>query len=73
MGAVAKRLGRQWIGIEKEPGFAEIARRWIEAIVPDPPNAQFLDFRPRRQPPRDANPPPVAVRRETGNPADNGR
>ncbi len=49
-GAVAERLGRQWIGIEKEPRYVEIARRRIEAVQPDPAGGQLLDARPRRQP-----------------------
>ena len=33
-GAVAKRLGRRFIGIEREPVYAEAARRRIAAVVP---------------------------------------
>ena len=44
-GAVAKRLGRQWIGIEKEPGYVEIARRRIEAVEPGTAAAQALEVR----------------------------
>ncbi len=33
-GAVAKRLGRRFIGIEQDPGYAAIARERIEAITP---------------------------------------
>ncbi len=35
-GAVAKKLHRQWIGIEREPRYVEIARRRIDAIQPGP-------------------------------------
>jgi DNA modification methylase len=35
-GAAAKRLGRLWIGIEKDTAYAQAARRRIDAI-PDPP------------------------------------
>jgi modification methylase len=35
-GAVAKRLGRSFIGLEREPVYAEAARRRIEAVVPLP-------------------------------------
>jgi len=33
-GAVAKRLGRAWIGIERERDYVEIARRRIAAVAP---------------------------------------
>ena len=33
-GAVAKRLGRQWIGIEREPAYLEVARERIAATLP---------------------------------------
>ena len=33
-GAVAKRLGRQWIGIEREDAYRTIARERIEAALP---------------------------------------
>ena len=33
-GAVAKRLGRAWVGIEREPGYAEVARRRIAEVEP---------------------------------------
>ena len=51
-GAVAKRLGRQWIGIEKEPSYVEIARRRIEAVEPGPAEAQALEVRSARREPR---------------------
>ena len=51
-GAVAKRLGRQWIGIEKEPGYVEIARRRIEAVEPEPAEVQALEVRSARREPR---------------------
>lgn len=31
-GAVARKLGRDWIGIEREPGYAELARKRIDGI-----------------------------------------
>jgi modification methylase len=34
-GAVAKKLRRHWIGIEKEPGYVALARERIKAIPPD--------------------------------------
>jgi modification methylase len=33
-GAVARRLHRRWIGIEREPGYVQLARRRIEAVQP---------------------------------------
>jgi modification methylase len=36
-GAVAKRLRRRWIGIEREAGYVELARRRIEQVQPAPP------------------------------------
>jgi modification methylase len=33
-GAVAKRLGRRWIGIEREPAYVRVARERIAAALP---------------------------------------
>jgi modification methylase len=33
-GAVARRLGRRWIGIERDPNYAQLARERIEAVEP---------------------------------------
>jgi modification methylase len=33
-GAVARRLGRQWIGIEREPAYVKVARERIESTLP---------------------------------------
>jgi len=33
--AVAKRLHRRWIGIEKEPNYVAIARDRVSAVIPD--------------------------------------
>ncbi len=33
-GAVARRLGRHWIGIEREPGYVEVARDRIASTLP---------------------------------------
>jgi len=35
-GVVAKRLGRHWIGIEREASYVRLARRRIAAVRPDP-------------------------------------
>jgi modification methylase len=49
-GAVAKRLGRHFIGIERDPGYARLARRRIAAVRPTPMEAVSLDS--RREAPR---------------------
>jgi len=33
-GAVARRLGRHWIGIEREPAYVKVARKRIESTLP---------------------------------------
>jgi modification methylase len=38
-GAVAKKLGRHFIGLEADPGYAEVARKRIAAISPGDPDA----------------------------------
>ncbi len=38
-GAVAKRLGRNFIGIERDAGYAAAARKRIAAVTPLPPDA----------------------------------
>jgi len=38
-GAVAKRLGRHWIGIERDAHYAAIAHQRIEAVTPIPKHA----------------------------------
>ena len=49
-GAVAQQLGRQWIGIERDPQYVEIARQRI-ASLPDVPDEASLRAtpNPRRQ------------------------
>jgi DNA modification methylase len=37
-GAVAKKLHRHWIGVERDPKYAEIARQRIEAVEPVSPD-----------------------------------
>lgn len=34
-GAVAKRLGRQWIGIEREAAYLQVAQERIERVIPE--------------------------------------
>ncbi len=49
--AVARRLGRRWIGIERDAGYAEIARARIAAVAPADPDGR-LATPLRRQAPR---------------------
>ena len=50
-GAVAKALGRRFIGIERERAYAEAARKRIAAITPLPPEA-FATAPSKRSEPR---------------------
>jgi hypothetical protein len=47
-GAVAKRLGRHWIGIERDETYVCVARERIAAVEPVPPGALEIP-NPRRQ------------------------
>jgi DNA modification methylase len=47
-GAVAKKLNRRWIGIERDRAYLRIARRRINAVEPVPPEATNLP-EPRRE------------------------
>jgi modification methylase len=49
-GAVAKRLGRHFIGIEREKGYAQIARARIAGVVPAPSDSVTLQA--KREEPR---------------------
>ncbi len=49
-GAVAKRLGRRFIGIEQDPAYVAIARRRIAGVRPAP--AEFVALESRREAPR---------------------
>lgn len=48
-GAVAKKLHRDWIGIEKEPDYIEIARTRIDGIRPEAFDEDVFDVRDRRR------------------------
>ncbi len=48
-GAVARRLHRHWIGIERDPVYARLARQRIAAIVPEPLDESAFDVRDRRR------------------------
>ena len=49
-GAVAKRLGRRWIGIEREPGYCAAAAARIDAALPLDESALATMQSPRSQP-----------------------
>ncbi|MDP1028135.1 site-specific DNA-methyltransferase [Sphingomonas sp. KR1UV-12] len=49
-GAVAKRLGRHWIGIERERGYVAAATQRIEAALPLDESAVATMQSPRQQP-----------------------
>ena len=49
-GAVAKRLGRRWIGIERDPGYCAAAIERIEAALPLDESALATMQSPRQQP-----------------------
>jgi modification methylase len=50
-GAVARRLGRRWLGIERNPAYAAAARERIGKVRPLPP-AALQTSRPKRAEPR---------------------
>jgi modification methylase len=51
-GAVARRLGRRWIGIERDPDYVRIAHERIAAIHPPRNPEEALTFPERRPRPR---------------------
>ena len=50
-GAVAKRLGRRWSGIERDAGYIRAARARIEAVQPVA-EKEMLALQPKREEPR---------------------
>jgi len=50
-GAVAKRLGRRWIGIERDAGYARIAAERIDKVIAAA-DSKLLDSPTRREQPR---------------------
>jgi len=48
-GAVAKKLHRHWIGIEKDAGYIEIAQQRIDAIVPEIFAETLFDVRDKKR------------------------
>jgi site-specific DNA-methyltransferase (adenine-specific) len=48
-GAVAKKLHRRWIGIEREPFYVEIAQQRIDAIEPAPYTPEAFDVADKKR------------------------
>jgi modification methylase len=48
-GAVARKLHRHWIGIEREPAYVQVAQQRIDAIVPAPLDAAVFDVRDQKR------------------------
>ena len=51
-GAMAKRLGRHYIGIERDKTYAQHAERRIAETEPAPPTSEFLITPSKREEPR---------------------
>jgi modification methylase len=49
-GAVARRLGRRWIGIEREPAYVKVARERIDSTLPLDESAMKTMLDKREQP-----------------------
>jgi modification methylase len=49
-GAVARRLGRHYLGIEREAGYAAVAKARIGAVTPLPPQERVITEEPRAAP-----------------------
>jgi modification methylase len=49
-GAVARRLGRRWLGIEREPAYVEVARERIQSTLPLDESAMGVMAETRSQP-----------------------
>jgi len=48
-GVVARRLGRHWIGIERDPDYVRLARERLDAIADQPIDPAVFDVRGRKQ------------------------
>ena len=48
-GAVAKRLHRRWIGIERDAGYIQVAQTRIDAVTPEPYDAAVFDVRDKKR------------------------
>jgi DNA modification methylase len=51
-GAVARKLHRRWIGIERDEGYIKVAEERIDAIQPVPLADQVFSFANKRESPR---------------------
>ena len=51
-GAVAKKLHRHWIGIERDPGYVAVARQRLDSIQPAPFSEEVFVQRTKRNRPR---------------------
>ena len=49
-GAVARRLGRKWLGIERDPAYAAAARERIDKVRPLPPSTLEITRSKRAEP-----------------------
>jgi modification methylase len=47
-GAVAKKLGRNWIGVERDEKYIRVAQERIDAVEPAPPES-LISKNPRQQ------------------------
>ena len=48
-GAVAKVLHRDWLGIEREPAYIDLAQQRIDSVQPAPLDDEVFDVRDRRR------------------------
>lgn len=48
-GAVAKRLHRRWIGIERDASYVQLARERLKAVEPEPFDSHTFDIRDERR------------------------
>jgi modification methylase len=51
-GAVAKKLHRHWIGIERDPTYVQVAQERIDSVPVEPYSAGVFEFPNRRSRPR---------------------
>ena len=48
-GVVARRLGRHWIGIEKDPAYVQVAQERLDTLTDQPVDPAVFDVRGRKQ------------------------